>query len=316
MKKILSFLFLFLTIVNALCQDKSPKMDMQKINFKNIAIVKQKIHNKDQLLLPAYALLMNACENDLQWGPVSVMEKEGVPPSGDKHDYMSIAPYWWPDSTKKDGSPYIRRDGLINPEVNEYKDKLYLVDLCEKVYELGLGFYLSDNPAYAKKAVELLETWFLNPVTKMNPNLNYAQAVKGVAEGRAEGVIDTRHFIFMLDGVKLISHSAYWTNEKDQALKQWFRSFYNWMNQSKIGMEELNAKNNHGVWFDAQALSITIYLDSLTESKKIIQRALDRLDEQMDSKGAFPLELARTTSLHYSSSVSYTHLTLPTNREV
>jgi hypothetical protein len=53
----------------------------------------------------------------------TVMEKKQIPPSGDMHDYMTIAIYFWPDPKKPNGLPYIRRDGEINPETKDYKDK-------------------------------------------------------------------------------------------------------------------------------------------------------------------------------------------------
>ena len=49
----------------------------------------------------------------------TITGKEILPPSGDKHDYMSMAPYWWPDETKPDGLPYKYRDGMINPETRK-----------------------------------------------------------------------------------------------------------------------------------------------------------------------------------------------------
>ena len=134
----------------------------------------------------------------------------------------------------------------------------------------------------------------------MNPNLNFGQSVKGRNTGRAEGVIDTRQFIFALDGIQLIKKSKSWSKANDKNLKSWFTQFLNWLNTSEIGMEELNAKNNHGVWFDAQAIAFADYIGDTNEVKKIIKRASNRLDVQMDNNGFFPLELDRTTSLHYT----------------
>ena len=36
--------------------------------------------------------------------------KKLVAPSGDKHDYISVGTYWWPNPDTSDGLPYIRRD--------------------------------------------------------------------------------------------------------------------------------------------------------------------------------------------------------------
>ena len=281
-------------------QGKLSRADIVTLDFNSLALSKTKVKEKSTDVMPAYNNLISLCNNNLSFGPYSVMDKKEFPPSGDKHDYMSIAPYWWPNPDTKGGVPYIRKDGDVNPEVNNYPDKENMPKLCEKVYELSLGFYFSDNEKYAKKAAQLIKVWFLDSATKMNPNVNYGQAVKGIYEGRGEGLIDTRHFIFLIDAVKILNTSKDWTKKENDDLKNWFRAYYKWMNNSKNGLDEKKASNNHGIWYDAQALAITNYLDSLDESKIIINRALGRLKDEMDSNGAFPQELARTNSLHYS----------------
>ena len=104
---------------------------------------KDRINAKDALILPAYKQLLKDADKALQFGPVSVMEKKNDPPSGNRHDYMSLAPYFWPDPSKPNGLPYMRKDGETNPEVQDYKDKEYLPKLCEYVYVLGLAYYFS-----------------------------------------------------------------------------------------------------------------------------------------------------------------------------
>jgi hypothetical protein len=229
------------------------------------------------------------------------MDKTDLPPSGNKHDYMSIGPYWWPDSTKKGGVPYIRKDGLINPEVKNYPDKENMPKLCENVYMLSLAYYFSNDKKYVKHAVELIKVWFLDSATSMNPHLNYGQAIKGITEGRAEGIIDARHFIFLLDAITLIKNSPFLDNGMQKGLKIWFTKFLNWLQTSTIGKDEMAAKNNHGVWYDALCLSIANFINDKPLANKIILTAVDRLDAQMDDNGYFPLELERTTSLHYTT---------------
>jgi hypothetical protein len=72
------------------------------------------------------------------------------------------------------------------------------------------------------------------------------------------------------------------------------------MDTSSIGQSEMAARNNHGVWYDAQTLAMALFVDSAELANRIVHRAIGRLDEQMDTSGLFPLELTRTTSLHYS----------------
>ena len=290
----------FILGTNCFAQFKLAKSDMVKIDFTALEKKKVLVQQKDKSVLPAYAELMKSCNKLLSVAPYSVMEKKDLPPSGNKHDYMSIAPYWWPDPAMKDGVPYMRKDGEVNPETANYLDKVYMGRLCENVQVLALGYYFSNDQRFAKKATELIKVWFLDTATRMNPNMNFGQAVKGRFTGRAEGMIDCRLFIFMLDGIQMIKNSEAWTPEYDAQLKQWFRSFLTWMQSSEIGKDELHAKNNHGIWYDAQELCYSLYVGDETNARKVLDRNIKRMDQQMNAEGFFPLELERTTSLHYS----------------
>ena len=265
-----------------------------------LSINKAKIKAKDASMLPAYEQLLKDADKALNFKPVSVMEKTTVPPSADKHDYMSLAPYYWPDPSKPGGIPYIRKDGETNPEVKEYKDKEYLPKLCEAVNTLGLAYYFSNDNKYADHAAQLIRVWFQDKNTRMNPNLNYAQAMKGTNDGRGAGLIDTRHLIKLVDGMGLINVSKSWTAADQSGMIQWFSDFLIWMQTSKNGIDEMNAKNNHGVWYDAQRLSFALFTDQNDVAKNIVLNVQTRLDKQMDEHGNFPAELERTNSLHYS----------------
>jgi hypothetical protein len=262
--------------------------------------VKSLIESGDSKMQAALNELVKAADVALTYRPVSVMEKKNNPPSGDKHDYMSLAPYFWPNPETKDGLPYIRKDGQINPEVNEYKDKEYLPQLCSTLETLGLAYYFTNDKRYASHASKLINVWFLDPSTKMNPNLNFGQAVKGQNDGRGAGLIDTRHLIKVVDAVSFIANSSAWSSSQDLQLKSWFAQFLNWMETSKNGVDELDATNNHGIWYDAQRLSFALYTGNKKAVSAIIESAQKRIAAQMNADGFFPAELARTTSLHYS----------------
>lgn len=271
---------------------------------------KTAVANKDQSVTEAYKQLIKDAEKALKFGPVSVMEKTNTPPSGDSHDYMSLAPYWWPDSSKANGLPYIRKDGQTNPEVKDYKDKDYMPKLCEHVQTLALAYYFSENEVYADHAAKLLKVWFLDPETRMNPNLNYAQAIKGRNDGRGAGLIDSRHFIKVVDAVNLLAGSRSWKPADKKAVQQWFADFLNWMQTSPVGLDELDAPNNHGAWYDAQRLALALFIDSTDLAKRIIANAANRLDHQVDEKGFFPKEMERTISLHYTAFVMNAFFTI------
>lgn len=254
--------------------------------------------NKD--LKFAYQQLIKWANKSLSFGPVSVMEKKEIPPSGSKHDYMSLAPYHWPDPSKKDGLPYIRKDGETNPEVKLYKDKEYLPSLCEHLVLLSVAHHFSGKELYANHAMKLIRVWFLDSATRMNPNMNFGQAIKGVNQGRGAGLIDGRNLIKAIEAISLLSANKAISAKEQVALQQWFAEFLTWMQTSKIGQEELDAPNNHGAWYDALRLSIALYTQQFPHAKEIVTNAQKRLTVQMDPSGRFPLEMARTTSFHYS----------------
>lgn len=276
------------------------KSDMVKLDPERMAANKRKLRSGDTDLQASLTELLKMADKLLKYKPVSVMDKKDFPPSGNKHDYMSLAPYWWPDPSKADGMPYIRKDGEINPEVKRYTDKENLPKLCENIYLLSIAYYYSGNEDYARHASTLIRTWFIDSATKMNPHLNYGQAVKGVTQGRAEGLIDTRHFIYVVDAIGLMSSSKAWSATDQKSMQAWFAAFLDWMQTSPIGIDEMKAANNHGVWYEAQRLSYAIFIGDRKQADAIMQKVMERLDKEMDDKGAFPLELTRTITLHYS----------------
>ena len=140
----------------------------------------------------------------LSRGPYSVVDKRIVPPSGDKHDYLSFSRYWWPNPDTPDGLPYVRRDGEVNRALLSQGDRVRIGMFFDDVESLSLAAYLLDGQEYGSHATSLIHAWFIAPETRMNPNLNFGQGVPGRAHGRGVGIIDTRHFIRMLDSIALL----------------------------------------------------------------------------------------------------------------
>jgi hypothetical protein len=289
---------LTLSLNSLLSQSVLP--DPMPMDLGVLAAAKTAISKGDPVYQTALKQLVKRADLSLAFKPVSVMDKKDVPPSGDKHDFMSLAPYWWPDPAKSDGLPYIRKDGVVNPEVKNYPDKEQMPKLCEHVYWLSLAWHYTGKDAYAAHAARLMRIWFLDTATRMNPNMKYGQAVKGVTEGRAEGLIETRHFLFALEGVQLLKGSKHWTEADQAGMQAWIGSFLDWMQSHPIGIDERNARNNHGIWYEAQRLGYAQFIGDKSLAASVLRDAQARLNKEQTSDGSFPLELARTTSMGYS----------------
>jgi hypothetical protein len=262
---------------------------------------KRKISQGDEKMKHALTELLREADAALTHGPYSVINKKKTPPSGDKHDYMSVGPYWWPDSTKPDGLPYVRRDGVVNPERHAVKDSDDLKSLSRDVKFLGLAYYFTGDPKYPRHAKILLKAWFIDKETKMNPHLRYGQAIPGITEGRGIGLIDTKCLVDVIDAVQLIESSDIWTKTDHEQMQSWFAEFLDWMLTSPIGKDEADEHNNHGVYYDVQTVTFSLFTGNEKQAKKILQeQTIPRIESQIRDDGSQPYELARTKSWSYS----------------
>lgn len=257
----------------------------------------------------AYAALVAEADVLLDAEPLSVMMKPNAPASGDKHHYTSLARYFHPNPGSPDGLPYINRDGITNPEINDW-DRNRLGATASRVATLGLAYYMSGDERYAAKAAQLLSVWFLDPATCMYPNLEYAQMIPGVdgGKGRCYGVLDAYSFVEMLDGVALLDGSRSWTAKKNRRLKAWMNSLLDWMLTSNQGKAESAQANNHSTAYDAQVIALALYTGRTDVAREIIAAVPEkRIFTQIAPDGTQPHEMWRTLSYGYSQ-YNLTHL--------
>ncbi len=233
---------------------------------------------------------------------VTVVDKAKPSPTGDAHDYVSYARYYWPDPTKPDGLPFIRRDGHHNREQVAAGDRPKIDDLTDSVTALALGWSRTHREDYARRAGEWLRAWFVTPATRMKPALDYAQVRLGHNHnlGNAPGVLDTRAFADLCAALRLLDGSPALAPAEDRAVREWFTEFYRWLETGKSAVAEHAAKNNHGSWFLVQAIGIARYLGRDDDARRLCAEDQARIGWQFAADGRQPLELVRVDALHYS----------------
>ncbi|GAB3904558.1 alginate lyase family protein [Mucilaginibacter boryungensis] len=271
------------------------------LNPTHMAAKKAAYKNNDAQVKAQVDRVVKIADEHLADKPASVMEKSLTPPNGSKHDYMSMAPYFWPDPSKADGLPYIRKDGQRNPEIKKIIDHALLSDLETRCKYLSLAYYFTHDEKYAVKTNDLLKVWFIDADTRMNPNLNYAQAVRGVNDGRGIGIIETRALANLADWMGLLAGSKSFPAQNLAAIKDWYKQYLNWMTTSKNGKDEHNAKNNHGTHYDVQEITFALFTGNNELAKQVLNAAKKRIDLQIEPNGEQKLELERTNALGYST---------------
>jgi hypothetical protein len=245
--------------------------------------------------------ILNEASNALMLSPITITKYRAKLSEGGPNDYYSNADYFWPNPMTTNGLPYVNHDGMSNPgNFNKHRECLRTLDRA--VAALGAAYKITGDNRYVTKAVELLRVFFLDPSTRMNPNLQFAQAVPGLTPGRSYGIIDTLHMIEIPRGIEAMEKSSAFPPEVLAGLKQWFSNYVTWMRNSRNGVEESNALNNHAVAYWLQVAVFAEFTGDQSNLEECREHFKDAFVlKQMALDGSFPRELSRTKPYGYST---------------
>lgn len=256
---------------------------------------------KSEIEKAAETVLKKQIMTEAAWAmkqePITVTASFCPRSAGGKHDFFSEADYFWPNPKNPEG-PYINRDGVTNPD-NFVEHRKAMIRLSKIIGALASAYKLTGDKKYVKQAVIHLKAWFINPETLMNPNLLFAQAVKGKFTGRNYGIIDSIHLMEVAQGVIVMENAI--DPEITVGVKKWFADYINWLMTSKPGIQEKLTKNNHSTCWAMQVASFA----KLCNNKAVLDSIRTRyktvlLPNQMATDGSFPLEMSRTKPYGYS----------------
>lgn len=260
----------------------------------------QRVADHDPSLMTAYAKLLREAGELLAKPAPSVTDKPRTLPGMDPHEYVSISPYWWPDTTKPDGLPYVRRDGERNPEsTGPIFDSTRMQEMAFMVETLALAYWFTGDERFAAKGAAVLRTWFLAPQTAMNPNLEHAQIRPG-HKHQPSGIIVGNVLPRAVDAALLLEGSSHWNRQDATALRGWFSRLLHWMRTSSDGREEAARPNNRGSWYAAQAAVYARYVGDSQTVTAMGGKGRQLISLQSGPDGSQPMELKRAQPLKYS----------------
>ena len=245
------------------------------------------------------ARVLQAADNYLNQEPITVTAAHSPRSAGGRHDFFSEGDYWWPDPSNP-GGPYVQRDGMSNPD-NFDAHRQALMRLSVQVPALVAAWKITKDMRYARHAALHLRAWFVKEATRMNPNLQYAQAIHGRVTGRGTGIIDTVHLVEVARSVEVLEPSGALTSTDLQEIRKWFEQYTNWMTTHPYGLAERDAANNHGTCWVMQVAAFAY----LTGNRQQLAYCVNRfktilIPNQMAADGSFPQELRRTKPYGYS----------------
>lgn len=242
--------------------------------------------------------ILSAASNYVSLSPKTITSVPSSKSPGGLHDFFSEADYFWPNPSNPNG-PYVNRDGQSNPD-NFVEHRKVMIALSIQMPALTAAWLLTGNKQYSQKASDHLRAWFLQPETRMNPNLEFSQGVHGVSTGRSYGIIDTLHLVEVARAASLVA-PAVMTKSEQEALHFWFREYLHWMKTSEKGIAESKTLNNHAICWALQAAEFARLIgDAQTRREVSAQFKEVFLPNQVATDGSFPRELARTKPYSYS----------------
>jgi len=251
---------------------------------------------------PTLAELAAKAPGALRAPIATVVDKPQASPSGDAHDYVSFARYYWPDPTKPNGLPYVNRDGHHNLDQVARGDHERLWSFADNVAALAAAWRTRRDEAAARRAGEWLRAWFITPATRMNPELDYAQVRLGHDNnhGSSSGVLDARCFSGVIDALLVLHDSPALTPAEETSIRGWFTTYLAWLNTARTARAEHAAKNNHGSWFLVQIIPIARFTGRDDLARQLCDEDQARIASQFKPDGSQPEEIRRVDGLGYS----------------
>ncbi len=114
--------------------------------------------------------------------------------------------------------------------------------MSDAIFSNALAWVINGSSTYAGNVASWINTWFLAPDTYMNPNLNYAQVVRGPGAntGAHTGVLDLKCMTKIANAVLILrgGKAPEWTEALDVGLVNWTTTYIGWLTHDTLALQE------------------------------------------------------------------------------
>ncbi|MBI1317549.1 MAG: hypothetical protein GC168_01185 [Candidatus Hydrogenedens sp.] len=233
---------------------------------------------------------------------VTIVDKTGCAPNGDKREYYTLSPYWWPNPESPDGLPYVRRDGEVNPEANtDTYDRRHYFQMTDTIVSCAAAWQTRKDERFAECAARWARAWFVDEATSMRPGFRFGQSIPGKNEGSPEAIIRGMSLLDIHEALTSLPE-AVWTEADRSAWLQWLNAYLDWLTTSEPGQRESRAFNNHGTWYDVQVATFAVATGREALAREVLAAVGEkRIRKQIKPDGRMTFELMRTKSWDYAT---------------
>lgn len=199
----------------------------------------------------------------------SVMSKTLSPRSGDFHDYFSP---WGATLAHRD----LEMASTDPAEVLKAKvilkrrelratlriDYLRLSNCFRNLTVLALAGFFTGEWKYSRKSADQVRMWFINPNTRMNPNINFARcdSIAGHSYGSSSGLNEVADLPFVLDAFRLLHRAKALSDDDMSGLWKWMRKYTGFLNKGLPARRAYFSSSRLGPLFDLHSASVGTFL--------------------------------------------------------
>jgi hypothetical protein len=230
------------------------------------AVIRQEAWTQD----PVRRLRVDA-ERRLKEGPWTVTADRPKGIDLDPHEYYSESPFYWPDAANPAGS-YLRRNGQMNPALFA-ANRAALDAMCDAVFTLGTAAYLLDDARYASRAARIVQTWFILPRTRMEPNMQHAGTIPGSKGGAASvpggGVSEGRPLIRAIQGMEFLAKTEAWDPKDEAATRKWFEEYLHWLTPADAAPANRRGGGDNSIWRAALEAAAATFAEDAAAQRRV-----------------------------------------------